>query len=151
PKIMDLFLQILDDGRLTDSLGQTVFFTETVIVFTSNLGTRSTNARGLPCKEKEDLDRLLVDHTLSADERRQKIAEHFVSPREQFCLTEISRPEFLNRIGNNIVPFRHIDDHDVQKGIIESHLKRIGVEFAEQQRMTGHTFVHDAAVVTRLL
>ena len=37
-KILDKFLQVLDDGRLTDGQGQTVYFTEAVIVFTSNLG-----------------------------------------------------------------------------------------------------------------
>ena len=41
PRILDKFLQLLDDGRLTDGRGETVFFTEAVVVFTSNLGVYS--------------------------------------------------------------------------------------------------------------
>lgn len=38
PKILDMFLQILDDGRLTSGRGETVYFSESLIIFTSNLG-----------------------------------------------------------------------------------------------------------------
>ena len=38
PRILDIFLQILEDGRLTDSKGETVYFSESIIIFTSNLG-----------------------------------------------------------------------------------------------------------------
>ena len=45
PRILDSFLQILDDGRLTDGRGETTYFTETVIVFTSNLGIYDETSR----------------------------------------------------------------------------------------------------------
>ncbi|HOF89697.1 MAG TPA: AAA family ATPase, partial [Armatimonadota bacterium] len=64
PKIMDIFLQILDDGRLTDGRGQTVFFSETVIIFTSNLGTRTTDSRGNPVEERRALDAIRADRGL---------------------------------------------------------------------------------------
>ncbi|MCS6956051.1 MAG: AAA family ATPase, partial [Candidatus Calescibacterium sp.] len=57
PKIMDIFLQILDDGRLTDSRGQIVFFTECVIIFTSNIGTRTHDNRGNPISERDELEK----------------------------------------------------------------------------------------------
>jgi len=41
PRILDIFLQILDDGRLTSSKGETVYFSESIIIFTSNLGVYS--------------------------------------------------------------------------------------------------------------
>lgn len=59
PKIMDVFLQILDDGRLTDSRGQTVFFTESIIIFTSNIGTRTVDSQNRQIDEKERLEEIL--------------------------------------------------------------------------------------------
>jgi len=46
PLVNDVFLQILSDGRLTDSRGQTVFFSEAIIIFTSNIGTRAEEILG---------------------------------------------------------------------------------------------------------
>ena len=45
PRILDKFLQILEGGRLTDAAGETVYFSETVMVFTSNPGTYRLGAR----------------------------------------------------------------------------------------------------------
>ena len=65
PKILDIYLQILDDGRLTDSRGQTVHFTETIIIFTSNIGTRSTDSAGRAVEESRELRALLsAEHLL---------------------------------------------------------------------------------------
>ena len=96
PRILDKFLQILEDGRLTDGRGQTAYFSEAVIVFTSNLGivvedehgrrTQSVTP-GQPYAEVESRVRLAI-------------AEHF-----KFRL---QRPEILNRIGDNIVVFDFI-------------------------------------------
>lgn len=90
-KILDKFLQILEDGRLTDGKGETVYFSETIIIFTSNIGA-STVAAGLA----------------PAETRKQFIKEvkkHFVET--------LGRPELLNRIGDNIVAFSYIDDPTV--------------------------------------
>ncbi|MCS7279057.1 MAG: AAA family ATPase [Thermodesulfobacteriaceae bacterium] len=133
PKIMDIFLQILDDGRLTDSRGQTVFFTETVIIFTSNIGTRTTDSRGAPIDERERLEKI-INSNLKDEEKKQKIREHFIRAVEQFFIFEISRPELLNRIGNNIVPFNYIHTPEVQIQIVETHLKRIKEEFEDKYR-----------------
>jgi len=138
PKIMDIFLQLLDEGRLTDSRGQTIFFTETVIIFTSNLGTRTTDSRGMPITEQKDLEAILGDGQLSPEERRARVREHFVQAVERFFIFEISRPELLNRIGNNIVPFNYIHTVAVQRDIVLSHLKRICGDFEDRYRTVGY-------------
>src|SRR5208337_447826 len=46
PRILDKFLQILEDGRLTDGRGETAYFSEAILVFTSNLGIYVENAQG---------------------------------------------------------------------------------------------------------
>jgi ATP-dependent Clp protease ATP-binding subunit ClpA len=96
PRILDKFLQILEDGRMTDGRGNTAYFSETVLVFTSNLGIHA-----------EDQDGQRVQNVAPGDpydvvEQRVKasIGEYF-----KFRL---SRPELLNRIGDNIVVFNFI-------------------------------------------
>jgi len=134
PKILDLFLQILDEGRLTDSRGQTVFFTETVIIFTSNIGTRTNkrlHGQDAPCEEKNIIDNIRAE-MISDEERQVKIHNHFRTSVEQYFRNEISSPELLNRIGNNIVPFNYIDNSGIQEDIIKSHLTRIIQEFEER-------------------
>ncbi|MCO5970376.1 AAA family ATPase [Actinoallomurus soli] len=86
PRILDKFLQILEDGRLTDGRGNTAFFSESILVFTSNLGTRGITP-GMPY---EDLEAQV----------RSAITEHFT--------TALNRPELLNRFGDNIVIFDFI-------------------------------------------
>ena len=91
PRIMDIFLQILDDGRVTDSRGQTVFFTESIIVFTSNIGARTINSNKQAIGERENLDRIIA---------KQKIWQHrgckrtFYQGSIGIFLYEISRPTF---------------------------------------------------------
>lgn len=92
-KIMDKFLQILSDGRLTDGSGATVHFSESLIVFTSNKGMADPMSDGRlphPDAPYENLD----DHV------RQAITRHFTET--------LGRPEILNRIGDNIVVFDFI-------------------------------------------
>jgi len=151
PKIMDIFLQMLDEGRLTDSRGQTAFFTETVIIFTSNLGTRTTDSRGAPVRERAELDAVTGNPGLDYEEKKQRIREHFTQTVEQFFMFEISRPELLNRIGNNIVPFNCIHTPEVQKEIFRSLLKRIEAEFEDRWRSAGHRVSFDASVAEWLV
>ncbi|MFD6397551.1 AAA family ATPase [Nocardia sp. NPDC060249] len=98
PRILDKFLQILEDGRLTDGTGSTVFFSETLLVFTSNLGVYRTDERGarVPVVTRGTPYRE-VEQTI-----RAAVGEHFTK--------EIGRPELLNRIGDNIVVFDFIDE-----------------------------------------
>jgi DNA polymerase III delta prime subunit len=121
PKIMDIFLQILDDGRLTDSRGQTVFFTESVIIFTSNIGTRTHDSRGQQINERAVLEDILK--IKNKDEKEMKIREHFVKSVQEFFMYEISRPELLNRIGNQIISFNYISQESIKEKIIKNKLE----------------------------
>lgn len=152
-KILDVFLQIFDEGRLTDSRGQTVFFTETIIVLTSNVGCRSTDnsSERRPVGERARWEALRAETALPVDERREQIRAHFVQSVEQFFVNEISRPELLNRIGSNIIPFNSIDSNDVQREIINSHMKRIATNFADIRRALGDRLVIDDSLVDYLL
>jgi ATP-dependent Clp protease ATP-binding subunit ClpA len=123
PKVLDLFLQVLDHGHLTDGRGQTVAFSETAIIFTSNLGTRSEDGHGKPIAERTQLEATLriVDPEL----RKMAVHEHFIRSVERFFTHEISRPELLSRIGSNIVPFKYVDNAEVQKEVVRSILSRL--------------------------
>ena len=96
--IFDKFLQILDDGRLTDGKGETVYFSESIIIFTSNLGTVSRT------ETREGSTQVLVSpempYTSMRDIVLQEIRNHF-----NFVL---GRPEILNRFGDNFVVFDFI-------------------------------------------
>ena len=109
PRILDIFLQILEDGRLTDSKGETVYFSDTIIVFTSNLGANQVQA--------------------SAD--KEGVAKEFIRIVKEYFDQELKRPELLGRIGySNIVPFNFIQDKEFQYKICKSKLKPVirGIE-----------------------
>ncbi|MBG0851309.1 ATP-dependent Clp protease ATP-binding subunit [Streptomyces spinoverrucosus] len=92
PDVFNILLQVLDDGRLTDSQGRTVDFTNTVIVMTSNLGSEAITRRGAGIG--------FGAGGTEADEEARR--EQILRPlREHF------RPEFLNRI-DEIVYFRQL-------------------------------------------
>lgn len=101
-RILDKFLQILEDGRLTDSKGETVYFAETIIIFTSNIGA---------AKISPDLD---------ANESKKQFIE---AVRNKFY--DMERPELLNRIGDNIVAFNFIKDSSVFIQIAKSKFSPI--------------------------
>jgi ATP-dependent Clp protease ATP-binding subunit ClpA len=113
PRILDKFLQILEDGRLTDGSGSTVHFSEALIVFTSNLGIY---------EEDEDGRRTPIiglDEPYEDLERKVRAAI-----RDAFTL-KIGRPELLNRIGeNNIVVFNFITE-EVARTLLRRNLRRV--------------------------
>ena len=86
PDVFNIFLQILDEGRLTDSQGRTVSFKNTIIIMTSNIGS----------------EQILQSHALT-DEVRRSIEEK---------LYKTFRPEFLNRI-DAIVFFKTLNPEDM--------------------------------------
>lgn len=97
-RILDKFLQILEDGRLTDGRGETVSFSDTVIIFTSNIGAAT-----------------ITDSDDSDNQFKKEVEKHFRD--------KLGRPELLNRIGSNIVPFKHLNDNEILKAIIKTKLK----------------------------
>ena len=95
--ILDKFLQILEDGRLTDGRGDTAYFSESILVFTSNLGVQTEDP-------KTGEVRNLVEPGLPFDQVEEAV---LVAIKDHFR-REIRRPELLNRIGDNIVVFDFI-------------------------------------------
>ncbi|MCC8174634.1 MAG: AAA family ATPase [Odoribacter sp.] len=113
PRILDIFLQILEDGRLTDSKGETVYFSESVIIFTSNLGASEITA---------DSD---------------NPAEEFIKTVKKYFNKDLKRPELLGRIGySNIVPFNFINDDEFRLKIAQSKLGPIKKGIEEKYHMT---------------
>ena len=111
PSIMDKFLQILEDGRMTDGQGNTVYFSEALIIFTSNLG----------------ITKKIIDS--SGNERREQLVsiDESYEDMENKVINGIKahfKPEVVNRIGNNIVVFDFIRD-EVSQLIVKSQIKKI--------------------------
>ncbi|MDF5757501.1 AAA family ATPase [Spongiactinospora sp. TRM90649] len=102
PKILDKFLQILEDGRLTDGQGVTTYFSECVLVFTSNLGIMVTDPADPHGRRKIESAARTDPYPELARKVRRAVADHFTM--------ELGRPELLNRFGDNIVVFRYIDE-----------------------------------------
>lgn len=112
PSIMDKFLQILEDGRMTDGQGNTIYFSETIIIFTSNLGTYINDELGRKVKN------------VSPDHTYEELENNIITGIKNYFNLELGRPEILNRIGNNIIVFKYIDDNSA-KEILEKQLNSI--------------------------
>lgn len=113
PSILDKFLQILEDGRMTDSTGETVYFSETLIIFTSNLGmidVDSTNG--------------IRYQNVTIDMPYSEIEERVLTSIKNFFSFRIGRPELLNRIGNNFVVFDFIREGVVDE-ILQGQVSKI--------------------------
>lgn len=112
PSILDKFLQILEDGRMTDGQGNTVYFSETIIIFTSNLGIYQDTETG---RRKQ-----MVTSDLPYAEVQKRVREGI----EKYFKLWLGRPEILNRIGENIIVFDFIREN-VAGQILDSLLGRI--------------------------
>ncbi|MDD3014301.1 MAG: ATP-dependent Clp protease ATP-binding subunit [Candidatus Gastranaerophilales bacterium] len=99
PDVFNILLQILDDGRLTDSRGRSVNFKNTVIIMTSNIGARSlenTSKLGFAVAEDEEKDRY--------DRVKDTVMEE---------MKKAFRPEFLNRL-DDIIVFAHLTKPEIR-------------------------------------
>lgn len=97
PRILDKFLQILDDGVLTSGRGERVYFSEAVIIFTSNLGIYKT-----------DPETGIRAQHVSSNEPYEEVERKVRGEIENYFKLQLNRPEILNRIGENIVVFDFI-------------------------------------------
>jgi ATP-dependent Clp protease ATP-binding subunit ClpB len=110
PEVFNVLLQVLDDGRLTDSKGRTVDFTNTLIIMTSNLGS--------------DLIRRRMETADASGEGRLSEAEMEGLRRDLMNrLKEQLRPEFLNRV-DEIVVFRPLGRDHIRR-IVEIQFERV--------------------------
>jgi MoxR-like ATPase len=123
PAIFDKFLQILDDGRLTDGKGETVYFSEAIIIFTSNLGT-------VAAAGEDGARRPAITPEMPYARLREVILEAI---RRHFNL-ELGRPEILNRFGDNFVVFDFIRP-PVDEQILDHLLRQLGAALLEQQKI----------------
>lgn len=109
PDVFHLLLQVLDDGQLTDSLGRKVDFKNTIIIMTSNIGSRQLKdfgqGVGFGTQAKKD----------GKDEYSRSVIEN--------ALKRSFAPEFLNRI-DDVIIFNSLERHDIHK-IIDVELKKV--------------------------
>ena len=112
PDVFNVFLQVLDDGRLTDGQGRTVDFRNTIVIMTSNIGSHIIQDYFLDGKTTE-IDRLDMEQKVS-----DEMKAHF-------------RPEFINRIDDTII--FHSLDEDQLGVIVDIQLRAVAKRLADQQ------------------
>ena len=128
PDVFNVLLQVLDDGRLTDSQGRTVDFRHTVVVMTSNLASRAILESARQGQESDSQhDSSSLDAAVD-----EALGRHF-------------RPEFLNRI-DEVIRFRPLDQQDLSR-IVRLQLADLATLLREQ----GLTLQVDDAVIEALV
>ena len=122
PDVMNMLLQILEDGRLTDSQGRTVNFKNTVIIMTSNLGARVIT----------DKKFLGFTNNTSSDKNENDQKEYENTKKEVMdILKKELRPEFINRI-DEIIVFHKLNDSEISQ-IIDIMLKEVVNRLKDQK------------------
>ena len=115
PDVLNILLQILDDGRITDARGKTVNFENAVIVMTTNAGSdRSASMAGFAATQE-----------IMAEGKTQKALEGFL------------RPEFINRV-DEIITFRQLETEDFVR-IAKIQLEELGLSLAEKNIKLSYT------------
>ncbi len=128
PRILDKFLQILEDGRLTDGKGDTVLFSDTVIVFTSNIGAAQIEV------DNPDVRTAFIE----------RVRSHFVN--------ELKRPELLGRIGEgNIIPFNFMADDNFLVDIARSKLEPLRHRLAEKWGAAALQFIDETKALQSIV
>ncbi len=122
PDVFNILLQILEDGRLTDSRGRTVDFKNTVIIMTSNIGASRIGAKSKIGFGQAEEDPSGYEH----------MKEHMMEE-----LKRSFRPEFLNRI-DDIIVFHNLDEEDTLK-IAALMLKSIAQRLTERNIHLSYT------------
>lgn len=116
PTILDKFLQILEDGRMTDNQGNTVYFGETIIIFTSNIGLtkEATDPENAFRSTPHRVPTITIKDPTKEDtlEFRNQVTEMLTEGVKAY-FNDNGRPELLNRLGDdNIVVFQFINVKD---------------------------------------
>jgi ATP-dependent Clp protease ATP-binding subunit ClpC len=117
PDVFNLLLQLLDDGRLTDAQGRTVDFKNTLIIMTSNIGSRAIEKGGSGFGFDYSDDQAESRYNRVRDRVNEDLKQHF-------------RPEFLNRL-DEIIVFRQLTKDEV-KQIADIMLREISTRLLEQ-------------------
>ena len=122
PSILDKFLQILEDGRMTDGQGNTVYFSECIIIFTSNLGIYTRGKNGTR------------EQNVGPEMTYSRVQQRVRRAIEDYFKLELGRPEILNRIGENIVVFDFIRPEAAEQ-ILLSQVGRIIQSLAVERKI----------------
>ena len=117
PDVFNILLQILEDGRLTDSQGRTVDFRHAIVIMTSNIGAGEI-ARNTPLGFTVGDD----DHGMTYDDMKNRVTGE---------LKKVFRPEFLNRI-DEVIVFHKLTKEEI-KTIVDLLLRRIRSQLAERE------------------
>ena len=117
PRVLDLFLQVFDEGTLTDSRGRKASFRETVIIFTSNLGSAAVERRKH------------LGFGAEPDRRRKSDIED-LQARVMEGIKRHLRPELLNRISRTVI-FNPLDRENVRE-IIDKFVGQLNARLSEQ-------------------
>lgn len=128
-EVLDLFLQVLDDGRLTDATGRLVSFKNTIVIMTTNVGA----------KKIIDKAELKGNFKNLTDRERQQ----FERSMENVLQREF-RPEYLNRIENKLI--FNLLESDVIEEIAEKNLSEIALRMKRQNL----TLSYDSSLITYL-
>ncbi len=119
PKVFDLLLQILDDGCLTDSHGQTVDFKQTIIIITSNAGTTHFNHGAMAFTSRRH-----------DEQGSQSETDGYMHEQVLQALKDIFKPELLNRV-DELVVFHTLEQEQLRQ-IVDLMIKQTEQRMAEQ-------------------
>ena len=157
PTILDKFLQILEDGRMTDNQGNTVYFGESVIIFTSNIGLtkEAEDPQNFYRANPHRVPTIRIEDPMKEDtqEFRDKVTELLTEGVKSY-FNDNGRPELLNRLGgDNIVVFQFIGKKSAEiicdyklKSICSAIKAQKGIEIENSEVMDC---LHEKAVMVR--
>jgi ATP-dependent Clp protease ATP-binding subunit ClpB len=118
PEVLNVLLQLLDDGRLTDAQGRTVDFRNTIVIMTSNLGSQHVMPELQRSMGIVDLAELRLARERTRERVMDAVREHF-------------RPELLNRI-DEVVIFNPLGPEHI-KAIVDIQLRGLRARLAERK------------------
>jgi len=139
PDVFNTLLQLLDDGRLTDSKGRTVDFKHAVIIMTSNIGSHIVMKKlsDLPIPDEDDTnDPLAQEVQKIAAKKEKKTDTNSIEKDIMPLLQQHFRPEFLNRI-DDIIIFNPISTQ-MLRSIVDMQLTQFGKLLSKEKNITLH-------------
>ena len=114
PDVFNMLLQVMEEGRLTDSFGRNVDFRNTIVIMTTNAGADAIKNEAAFGFQKPDND-------ASYDSMKNRVQEQ---------IEKVFRPEFLNRV-DDIIVFRHLTEGDL-KNVIEMEVQKVRTRLSER-------------------
>jgi ATP-dependent Clp protease ATP-binding subunit ClpC len=114
PDVFNMLLQVMEEGRLTDSFGRKVDFRNAILIMTTNAGAEAIKNESHFGFQKQDAD-------TSYESMKQRVSEH---------IEKVFRPEFLNRL-DDVIIFRHLTKEDL-KAVIDMELGKVRERLKER-------------------